>query len=81
MFFVGAVIAGAGTLVSGGISESRLAGRGAYNPHSARQIMIVDERLTQRRQQINFGLVLSGIGGLVIIFAIALFWGLIPFFS
>ncbi|MFQ5977733.1 MAG: hypothetical protein ACE5OZ_06380 [Candidatus Heimdallarchaeota archaeon] len=81
LFFVGAFIAGVGALVSGGISESRLAGRGAYNPHSTREIMIVDERLTQRRKQIDFGLTLSGIGGLVIIFAIALLWGLIPFFS
>ena len=80
MFFVGAIIAGGGGLVGGGASESRLVGRGAYNPHSARQIMVVDERLRWRNQQISFGLIFSAIGVIVIIFAIAMFYGLVPFF-
>jgi hypothetical protein len=80
MFFVGAAIAGLGALVSGGASESRVAGRGGYNPHSARQMMVVDERLRWRDRQISFGLICSCIGIVVIIFAIAIFYRLVPFF-
>jgi hypothetical protein len=81
MFIVGAIIAGIGAFVGGGGSESRLASRGFYNPHSAKEIMIVDERLKQRGQQLDFALILGAVGALVIIFAIALFWGLPPFLS
>ncbi|MFX0112927.1 MAG: hypothetical protein ACFFB3_00115 [Candidatus Hodarchaeota archaeon] len=81
LFAVGAIIAGIGALVGGGAPESRLVGRGFYNPHSAREIMIVDERIKQRGQQLNFALILGSIGILVIISAIALFWGFVPFFS
>ncbi|MFW9917940.1 MAG: hypothetical protein ACFFGZ_20260 [Candidatus Thorarchaeota archaeon] len=80
MFFVGAAIAGVGALVGGGASETRLVGRGTYDPHSASQIMVADDMLRYRGQQISFGLICSCIGIIVIIFAIAVFYGLVPFF-
>ncbi len=74
MFFVGAFIAGVGALAGGGIGESKIAGRGAYNPHSARQIMLVDERLSQRGKQLNFGMKVMIVGSNVLLVGLLIFF-------
>ena len=73
IFFVGAVVAGLGAFVGGGLSESMLAHRGGYNPHSTRQIMFVDERIKQREKQMSFGMRTMIIGVLAIFTGIILF--------